>query len=194
MFTQNAVDWRIRKEKQSMTWSDRSESEPTSQLKGVQGVIYELEDNVAEAQKVTQFRYGQFGYKMKYVRNDFRVWFTPEELRKTSKDRVLREAPTQKDKWYSVEALVLTYPPLSDEKLAPDLAQFFFRGTLQEERYPDPEVQGCKIALVEVQQQSVQKPPGSLDPMHSSFLKQVAYNQRVVKAEDAIASIKCSSA
>jgi hypothetical protein len=133
--------------------------------------------------------YSQCGYKMKYFQNDLRMWFIPAGLREERSDRVLREAPTQKDKWYSEDTLVLTYPPLPDEKFVPDLAQFFFRETLQEPRYNDPEVQGGKIALVEVQQQSVQKPPISLDHKHSSFLKQVAYNQRVFKAEDAIASI-----
>jgi hypothetical protein len=77
----------------------------------------------------------------------------------------------------------------ADESTVPDLAEFLFSGTLQEERYPDPEVQGGKIALVEVQQQPVQKPPNSLDQMHSSFLKQLAYNQRIFKAEDAISAI-----
>jgi hypothetical protein len=126
---------------------------------------------------------------MKYLRNDLRIWYIPAELSGAYKDRVLREAPTQKDKWYSADTLVLTRPPLSDERSASDWARFLFRGTLQEERYPDPEVRGGKIALIEVNQQSVQMPPNSLDHTHSSFLKQVAYSQRVFKAEDETASI-----
>jgi hypothetical protein len=133
--------------------------------------------------------YSQYELKMKYLRNDLRVCFIPEELRAARKDRVLRDAPTQKDKWYSTDTLVLTFPPQTDEQFAPDLARYLLGGILQEERYPDPEVQGGKIALVEVQQELVQKPPNTLDHMHSSFLKQVAYDQRVFKAEDATASI-----
>jgi hypothetical protein len=130
-----------------------------------------------------------FSYRMKYIRNDLRVWFIPTVLSEARRDKVLRETPTQKDKWYSVDTLVLTFPPLQDEKMVPDLARFLLGGTLQEKRYVDPEVQGGKIALIEVKQQPMQKPPDSLDHMHSSFLKQVAYNQRIFKAEDATAAI-----
>jgi hypothetical protein len=60
-----------------------------------------------------------------------------------------------------------------------------------QERYDDEEVQGGKIALIEVNQQSVQKPPSYLDRMQSTFSKQVAYNQRVLEAESQIAGINC---
>jgi hypothetical protein len=110
-------------------------------------------------------------YRMKYIMNGLRVWFIPTVLYEERGDHVLREAPTQKDKWYSFDTLVLIYPPIQDESIIPGLAQFLFNRTLQEERYNDPEVQGGKIALIKVQQQSVQKPPSSLDHMHSSFLK-----------------------
>jgi hypothetical protein len=58
-----------------------------------------------------------------------------------------------------------------------------------QERYPDPEVQGGKIALVASNNNIVQKPPNSLDRMHASLPKQMAYNQRVFAAEDEIAGI-----
>jgi hypothetical protein len=131
---------------------------------------------------------------MESIRNDLRVWFLLTELYEARGDKVLRETPTQKDKWYSVDTLVLRFPPLQDEKMVPDLAQFLLGRKLPEKRCPDQEVQGGKIALVEVKQQSVQKPPNSLDHMHSSFLKQVAYNQRIFKAEVATASINADLA
>jgi hypothetical protein len=62
------------------------------------------------------------------------------------------------------------------------------------ERYDDPEVQGCKIALIAVNSKPVQKPPVCLDRMTSQFLKQVAYNERVLRAEDEIATINCDIA
>jgi hypothetical protein len=67
-------------------------------------------------------------------------------------------------------------------------------GRRLQERYDDSEVQGGKIALIETNNQVVQKPPNSLDHMHSSFVKHVAYNQRVLRAEDAIAGINCDVA
>jgi hypothetical protein len=55
--------------------------------------------------------------------------------------------------------------------------------------YDDPEVQGGKIAPIETNNQLVQKPPNSLDRLTSTYQKQVAYNQRILKAEDEIAGI-----
>jgi hypothetical protein len=65
---------------------------------------------------------------------------------------------------------------------------------LLQERYADPEVQGGKIALIAVKQIRVQKPPNGLDRMRTTFLKQVAYNQRVLEAEHEIAGINCDIA
>jgi hypothetical protein len=56
-------------------------------------------------------------------------------------------------------------------------------------RYPDPEVQGGKIALISFKQTRVQKPPNCLDHMQSRYLKQVAYNDRIIEAEKEVASI-----
>jgi hypothetical protein len=63
-----------------------------------------------------------------------------------------------------------------------------------QERYDDPEVQGSKIALIAVNSKTVQKPANCLDRMTSRFLKQVAYNERVLRAEDEIATISCDIA
>jgi hypothetical protein len=81
---------------------------------------------------------------------------------------------------------------MTDEQTR-NAAALLFGGRLQE-RYDDPEVQGGKISLIEVDKQSVQKPLNSLDHMRSSLMKQVAYNQRVFKAEEAIAGINCDVA
>jgi hypothetical protein len=40
----------------------------------------------------------------------------------------------------------------------------------------------------------VRKPPNSLDRMHASLPKQVAYNQRILSAENEIAGINCDIA
>jgi hypothetical protein len=55
--------------------------------------------------------------------------------------------------------------------------------------YDDPEVQGGKIALIAAKQIRVQKPPSFLDHMQSRYLKQVAYNDRIIQAEKEIAAI-----
>jgi hypothetical protein len=62
------------------------------------------------------------------------------------------------------------------------------------ERDDDPQVQGGKIALIASKQELVQKPPNFLDRMQSTFLKQLAYNQRVLNAEKEIAGINCDVA
>jgi hypothetical protein len=72
-------------------------------------------------------------------------------------------------------------------------ADGLFDGVLQE-RYDDPEVQGGKIALIATNKQLVQKPPNCLDRMTTRKQKQIAYNERVLKAEDEIAGINCDFA
>jgi hypothetical protein len=62
-------------------------------------------------------------------------------------------------------------------------------------RYPGPEVQGGKIALiVDKNNNFVQQPPHCLDRMHASLPKQVAYNQRILKAGAEIHGINCDLA
>jgi hypothetical protein len=62
------------------------------------------------------------------------------------------------------------------------------------ERYGDPEIQGGKIAVVATNNNKVQKPPNSLNRMHASRPKQVAYNQRALKAEERVAGMNCDLA
>jgi hypothetical protein len=76
------------------------------------------------------------------------------------------------------------------DDFAEQSAGILFGGRVQE-RYLDPEVQGGKIALIATDNNKVQKPPNSLDRMHASLPKQVAYNQRVLSAENEIAGINC---
>jgi hypothetical protein len=76
------------------------------------------------------------------------------------------------------------------DQFAEERAQILFAGRLQE-RYPDPEDQGGKIALIATNTNIVQKPPNSLDRMHASLSNQTAYNQRVLRDEDEIAGINC---
>jgi hypothetical protein len=71
---------------------------------------------------------------------------------------------------------------------------FVTKGSRLQERYDDPEVQGGKIALIAFKQNKVQKSPNCLDRIHSTFLKQVAYNQRVIEAEQEVAGINCDVA
>jgi hypothetical protein len=63
-----------------------------------------------------------------------------------------------------------------------------------QDRYVDPEVQGGKTALLADKKFGAQKPPNSLDRMQSTYLKQVAYNQRIMKAEEEISGINCDVA
>jgi hypothetical protein len=81
--------------------------------------------------------------------------------------------------------------------MSDDIAVDFGRillGGRQQERYDDPEVQGGRTALIASNNNIVQRPPNSLDRMHASYSKQVAYNQRVLSAEDEIAGINSEAA
>jgi hypothetical protein len=70
-----------------------------------------------------------------------------------------------------------------------------FGRPMQQERYENPEVQGGKIALiVDKTNNLVQQPPNSLDRMHASLPKQVAYNQRVLRAGQETDGINCDIA
>jgi hypothetical protein len=125
-------------------------------------------------------------HKMRYIGNSLKVWFAPTAFVQAGW-KPLSESSIPKDKWITNEAFALTYPPMSDEH-ARGSADLLFGGRLQE-RYNDPEVQGGKIALIVTNNQLVQRPPNSLDRMTSTNQKQVAYNQRVLKAKDEIAGI-----
>jgi hypothetical protein len=90
--------------------------------------------------------------------------------------------------------MAFTFPTLPDDRIREEPTIIFGPGSRLQERYVDPEVQGGKIALIAFKQNKVQKPPNCLDRMQSRFLKQVAYNDRVIEAEKEVASINCDLA
>jgi hypothetical protein len=85
--------------------------------------------------------------------------------------------------------MAFSYPPL--ENVGEEPAILFGPGAFLQERYDDPEVQGGKIALIAFKHLRAQKPPNGLDRTQSTLLKKIAYNQRVMEAEDGIAGINC---
>jgi hypothetical protein len=99
----------------------------------------------------------------------------------------LAEDPVVKGKWVSNDMMVFSYPRIADSQIKETPVALFGVSSFLQERYDDPEVQGGKIALVASKQQLVQKPPNFLDRMQSTFLKQLAYNQRVLQAEKEVA-------
>jgi hypothetical protein len=90
--------------------------------------------------------------------------------------------------------MAVSVPPIPDTQIGNLPTLLFGPGAHQQDRYDDPEVQGGRIALIAVKQLRVQKPPNFLDRMQSTFLKQVAYNQRIMKAEEEISGINCDVA
>jgi hypothetical protein len=136
------------------------------------------------AANVTNYR-----FETRYVGNGLKVWFTPADYKDW---KPLLESPLVRDKWVTNEAFALSYPNVADEH-ARKSAELLFNGRFQE-RCDDPEVQGGKIALIAANGKTVQKPPNCLDRMTSRFLKQVAYNERVLRAEDEIATTNCDIA
>jgi hypothetical protein len=101
----------------------------------------------------------------------------------------LAEESAPKDKWITAGPMSFTRPPTPDGQLDP--ITLFGPTAVLQERYDDEEVQGGKIALIAVKQMRAQKPPNGLDRMQSTFSKQVAYNQRIIDAENQIAEINC---
>jgi hypothetical protein len=123
----------------------------------------------------------------RYLYNNLRVWFCPTVAFNAVKIP-LAENPIPKDKWYSwTDLMAFTYPPVPEVHEEPTI--LFGPGCFLQERYADEEVQGGKIALIAVKQNRAQKPPNGLDRTQSTFLKQIAYNQRVLEAEGEIAGI-----
>jgi hypothetical protein len=90
--------------------------------------------------------------------------------------------------------MAFSFPPLPDDRIEELPMTLFGPGSHLQERYADPQVQGGKIALIAFKQKRVQKPPNFLDRMRTTFLKQVAYNQRILEAEHEIAGINCDIA
>jgi hypothetical protein len=144
------------------------------------------------AQQVRTVNVVEYRLEMRYVGNRLRVWFVPAHP-SFNDWKPLIESPLTRDKWITNGAFALSFPPcpLDDEDGLS--ATIIFDGVLQE-RYDDPEVHGGKIALIAVNGRIVQKPPNCLDRMASRKQKQVAYNERVLQAEDEISGINCDIA
>jgi hypothetical protein len=136
-----------------------------------------------------------FGARLRYLANGLRIWFVPNIARTLGFERSLAEDPCPKDKWYSPsDIMAFSYPLLPDDQMGETPTSLFGPWSWVQERYADPEVQGGKIAVIAVKQNRVQKPPNGLDRMRTTFLKQTAYNQRVLEAEQEIAGINCDIA
>jgi hypothetical protein len=102
----------------------------------------------------------------------------------------MAEDPSPRDKWYLANGVMaFTFPLLEEVQDAPQ--RLFGQEAQFQERYVDEEAQGGKIALISFKHLRAQKPPNCLDRMQSTFSKQVAYNQRVIDAEQSIAGINC---
>jgi hypothetical protein len=145
-------------------------------LRGVSQGIAQILDSVAS-----------YRIETRYLYNNLRVWFCPTVAYNIVK-RPLAENPIPKDKWYSwTDLMAFTYPPVSEVHEEPSI--LFGSECFLQERYDDEEVQGGKIALIASKQMRAQKPSNGLNRMQSTFLKQVAYNQRIIDAEGEIAGI-----
>jgi hypothetical protein len=151
------------------------------------GIVPKLRKLSPQAATACDALGSDFSYKMTYQGNVLKVWYTPRDFIRAGLNIPLAEKPTPKDKWFNGKVTVLTYPPMPDD-LSVHFARILLGGT-QQERYDDPEVQGGRIALIASDHNKVQRPSSSLDHMHASLPKQVAYNQRVLSAEDQIAGI-----
>jgi hypothetical protein len=136
-----------------------------------------------------------FGVSIRYLFNSLRVWFAPIGSIQARGNRSLAEEACPKDNWYSTsDIMAFTFPTMPDEQVREEPKILFGPGSRLQERYDDPGVQGGKIALIAFKQNKVQKPPNCLDRMHSTSLKQVSYNDRVIEAEKEVSGINCDVA
>jgi hypothetical protein len=120
---------------------------------------------------------------MRYVFNKVRLWYVPNCSLEGGFNRSLAEEPCPKDKWISPSGLMaFSKPPIADDEIGNLPTLLFGPGMGLKDRYVDPEVQGGKIALLADKHFGAQKPPNYLDRMQSTYLKQVAYNERIMKA------------
>jgi hypothetical protein len=124
-----------------------------------------------------------FGAKMRYCFNRVRVWFVPNGAVTVGFKSPLAEASIPKDKWYSPSDLMaFSIPPLPDDQIGNLPSLLCGPGAFKQDRYVDPEVQGGRIALIAIKQMRAQKPLNFLDRMQSTYMKQVAFNQRIIAA------------
>jgi hypothetical protein len=124
-------------------------------------------------------------FEMPYVGNGLRVWFVPAHA-SFNDWKPLSDSPLVRDTWVAYGGFPFSYPARPhDQCLNPSSV---FDQVLQE-RYNDPEVQGGKIAPIAANSIRVQRPPNFLDRMTTRKQKQVAYNERVLQAEEEIAGI-----
>jgi hypothetical protein len=125
-----------------------------------------------------------------YAFNGVRFWLCPKSAYGTRIKRPMAEDPSPRSKWYLANGVMAFTSPLFEE--VRDAPQRLFGQEAQfQEQYVDEEVQGGKIVLIAFKQMRAQKPPNCLDRMQSTFSKQVAYNQRILEAENQIAGINC---
>jgi hypothetical protein len=136
----------------------------------------------------------EFNVQFRYIFNGLRIWFVPTHSHAIGLRRSLAEESCPRDKWYSnTDLMAFTYPTLPDDQIREMPRILFGPNHSLQERYDDPEVQGGKIALIAFKQMRAQKPPNCLDRTHSRFLKQVAYNERVIGIEKEIAAINADA-
>jgi hypothetical protein len=142
--------------------------------------LHQMSSQVAEACDSVG---SDFGMRMRYQGNALKVWYAPNAHIEAGLDKPLAEQPIVKDKWihqeviphpdieegFLIETTVLSYPPLEDRFVSNSAKILFGPSAKLQERYPDPEVQGGKIALIASNNNEVQKPPNSLDRMHASL-------------------------
>jgi hypothetical protein len=83
-----------------------------------------------------------FGMRVRYLYNNLRVWFAPNSSIQAGINRSLAEDPVPKDKWVSHDMIVFSYPPMSDGEVKGSPIALFGPGSILQERYDDPEVQG----------------------------------------------------
>jgi hypothetical protein len=82
----------------------------------------------------------------------------------------------------------VAWAPVSNE-VADNYANFLFSGIAQGARKPNQEIPGGHTALIATNNNRVLTPPYSLERMHASLQKQVAFKQRVLKNDELISGI-----
>jgi hypothetical protein len=114
---------------------------------------------------------------MKYQGNELRIWFASDDSPKCVKP--LAEQPRPKDRWLGPDEIeVVTFPPI-EKDAAPSIAESLFGPNITGGDFVhDPKIPGGNIALIETNNDEVQKPVGNLVQMRARRETQVEFNQR----------------
>jgi hypothetical protein len=127
-------------------------------------------------------------FRMKYQGSELKIWFLREDYPKSL--RPLAEQTIPKDRWIGPDEFeVVTFPPIENAPTPPIAEALFGPNLTGGDFVPNPEIPGGNIALVETNNNKVQKPLENLVQMHARRETQVAFHQRIHRNHELVSAM-----